>query len=447
MRLVPLVAVGAAVALMATACSSSSSGSASSDPNAVAKQITIWSPPDNFWQYQSEHLAQFTKDTGIKVNVVGIPEANILDKETIAQRAHSKEFALYEGPTSLISQDVNLLGGVPLQPLIDNKTLTGSSFNLSDFNELPACTLNNKLYCLPMFVDGAAIAYNTKLFAQAGIASPPQTWQDVIADAQILSQKTTVPAFCTRGSQAGAAIATAHFMEAYYIPYNAQNKGFNVSPDWKSLSDSPEAIKWATDYQTLMTKYAPRGVAAYDAAKCKQDFDQGKVGMFYDGVTTFDQGEFSPAAGSPISGAVQFVAPKCPTSDPCMPLGPWGMFLNPNVSKGEQNAAWKLMQYLSSPDFMTAEIAARAQPALAVLKSVASKPVAGVPQSYLTAINYVASQAQPNAFPPTTVFNQSQQNEEIAISQLATGTDPTKAMTFAATGTNNVFKQAGLLKQ
>ena len=81
MRLAPLVAVGAAVALMATACSSSSSGSASSDPNAVAKQITIWSPPDNFWQYQSEHLAQFTKDTGIKVNVVGIPEANIRDSD------------------------------------------------------------------------------------------------------------------------------------------------------------------------------------------------------------------------------------------------------------------------------------------------------------------------------------------------------------------------------
>ena len=51
------------------------------------------------------------------------------------------------------------------------------------------------------------------------------------------------------------------------------------------------------------------------------------------------------------------------------------------------------------------------QPALAVRKSVAAKPVNGVPQTYLEAMNYVAGLAQPNAFPPTTVFNQSQQNE------------------------------------
>jgi multiple sugar transport system substrate-binding protein len=446
-RKAPLVAVGAALAMMITACGSSSSDSGSSDdPNAVAKQITLWTPPDNFWKYQSDHLADFTAKTGIKVNVVAIPEANILDKLTIAQRAKSKEFAMYEGPTSLISQYVSLLGGVPLQPLVDNKSLTDSTFNLDDFNELPACSLGGKLYCLPQFVDGAILAYNTKLLQAAGIANPPQSWQEILTDAQILTQKGGASAFCARGSKAGAAIATAHFMEAYYLPYNAQNKGFNVDPNWKALADSPEGIKFATDYQTLLTKNAPRGVAAYDATKCKNDFDQGKVAMFYDGITTFDQGEFQPAAKSPIAGNVAFTVPKCPTSDPCMPLGPWGMFINPNVAKGEQNATWKLMQYLASPDFMTKEVNDRAQPALAVLKSVAAKPVKGVPQSYLDAMNYVAGLAQPNAFPPTTVFNQSQQNEEIAISQLATGTDPAKAMKFAADGMNKVFKQAGLQK-
>jgi ABC-type glycerol-3-phosphate transport system substrate-binding protein len=446
-RKVPLIAAGAAIVMMAAACGDSSSDSASSDPNAVAKQITLWTPPDNFWKYQTDNLAAFTAKTGIKVNVVAIPEANILDKLTIAQRAKSKEFALYEGPTSLISQYVSLLGGVPLQPMVDNKTLTDSTFNLSDFNELPSCSLNGKLYCLPQFVDGAILGYNTKLFKQAGIAAPPQSWAEVLADAQILKQKDTkTAAFCSRGSKAGAAIATAHFMEAYYLPYNAANKGFNVDPNWKSLSDSPDAIRFATDYQTLLTKYAPRGVAAYTQQNCKDDFDQGKVAMFYDGITTFDQAEFKPAASSPIADSIAYTVPKCPTADPCMPLGPWGMFINPNVSKGEQNATWKLMQYLSAPDFMTKEIADRLQPALAVLKSVAAKPVAGVPQSYLDSLNYVAGQAQPNAFPPTTVFNQAQQNEETAISELATGTDPAKAMKFAADGMNQVFKQAGLQK-
>ena len=47
-------------------------------------------------------------------------------------------------------------------------------------------------------------------------------------------------------------------------------------------------------------------------------------------------------------------------------------------------------------------------------------------------------------FPPSTAFNESQQDEEIAISELINGTAPAKAMTFAAQGQDTVFEQAGL---
>jgi len=439
-----LAAACAAVGLLASACGGSSSSGGSAGPDAVAKQITIWTTNVDFWTYQSSHLQAFTKQTGIKVNVTAIPIAGILDKETIAQRAHSTEFAMYEGPTSLISQDVGLLGGVPLQPLINNKKLTPSSFNQSDFTELTPCSLNGTLYCLPQFLDGAVLAYNKKLFAQAGITTPPQTWADVLTDANKITQKTGKPGFCTRGSQAGAAIATFHFGLSYFIPYNPANKGFMVGPNWNSLLASPGAVQWATTFQHLMTKDAPKGVGAYTQVNCQNDFDQGKVAMDWDGLTIFTGNEYSPAASSPIHGAVGFAALKCPTSSPCMPLGPWGMFINPNVSKDQQNAAWKLMQYLSSPSFMLAEIQARNEPGLAVLKSIAGGTIKGIPSDYLSAISYVAANAEPGAFPPTTAFNQSQQDEEIAVSQLIAGTKPATAMQFAANGQDAVFKQAGL---
>jgi ABC-type glycerol-3-phosphate transport system substrate-binding protein len=446
-RLSPLrLAAACAVAgLLASACggSSPSSGSAGG-PDAIAKQITIWTTNVDFWTYQSSHLQAFTKATGIKVTVDAIPIAGILDKETIAQRAHSGAFAMYEGPTSLISQDIGLLGGVPLQPLINNAKLTSSSFNQSDFTELGNCSLNGTLYCIPQFVDGAILAYNKKLFAKAGITSAPQSWAQVLADANTITQKTGTPGFCTRGSQAGAAIATFHFGEAYFIPYSTQNKGFMVGPNWNSLLDSPGAIQWATFFQHLMTKDAPKGVGAFTQVNCQQDFDQGKVAMDYDGITIWAANEFAPAPSSPIYNAVGFTVPRCMTSSPCMPLGPWGMFINPNVPKPEQNAAWKLMQYLSSGPFMTAEILSRDEPGLAVRKSVASQAIKGVPSDYLSALTYVADHAEPAPFPPSTAFNQSQQDEEIAISELISGTSPVKAMTFAAQGQDSVFKQAGL---
>ena len=449
MRLRYLAAVAVVAGLLVSACSSSGGSGSSGGANgndAVAKQITIWTTNTDFWTYQSSHLAAFTKATGIQVNVNAIPIAGILDKETIAQRAKSSEFAMYEGPTSLISQDVGLLGGVPLAPLNANSKLRVSGFNLGDLSELGNCSLNGTLYCIPQFIDGAVLAYNKKLLAQAGISTPPQTWSQIEADANAVTQKTGVPGFCTRGSQAGAAIATFHFGEAYFIPYSTQNKGFMVGPNWGSLLGSPGAIQWATMFQHLMTKDAPKGVGAFTQTDCLNAFDQGKTAMDYDGGTVFTANEFNPQAGSPIAGSVGFVAPQCQTSSPCMPLGPWGMFINPNVSADQQNAAWELMQYLSTPSFNRAEILARDEPGLAVVKSVAAESFPGVPSDYLTAMSYVAAHAEPAPFPPSTAFNQSQQDEEIAISELISGTSPATAMTFAANGQNTVFRQAGLLK-
>jgi len=89
--------------------------------------------------------------------------------------------------------------------------------------------------------------------------------------------------------------------------------------------------------------------------------------------------------------AVGFDELKCPTSSPCMPLGPWGMFINPRVPKDQQNAAWKLMQYLDSTPFLTQEIKVLDFPGLAVTKTVASEHFAGVPDSFLQAEAYAES--------------------------------------------------------
>jgi len=121
-------------------------------------------------------LPEFQKETGIKVNYVQIPQATILDKEAIAQRAHSSDFDMYEGPTSLISQDIGLLGGVGLKPFESNSKLNVTGFSTNGMGELGDCTLNGTLYCLPVFVDGSVIAYNKNLLTKAGISTPPATW-------------------------------------------------------------------------------------------------------------------------------------------------------------------------------------------------------------------------------------------------------------------------------
>lgn len=340
------VAGASAILLVAAAACSGGSSSSKSGGNDVAKSITIWTSSNVFWDYQAKNLGPIEKETGIKVNFTQIPGASVLDKESLAQRAHSNAFAMYEGPTSLLTQNVSLLGGVDLQPLVGNSSLTSSDFNLPDFGKggITDCTLKGKLYCLPVFDDGGVLAYNKKIFRQAGITKAPTTWNEVLADADSITQKTGTPGWCTRGSEAGAAIATANQMLSYFIPWDASNQGFFVGPKWNSLLDSPGALEWAHLYQTLMTKDAPKGIGTYQYTNCANDFDHGKVAMDWDGFAVFGANELNPPAGSPLKGNVEFGEIICPSSDPCVATGPWGMYLNPRVSKSEQNAAWKLMQ-------------------------------------------------------------------------------------------------------
>jgi len=120
------------------------------------------------------------------------------------------------------------------------------------------------------------------------------------------------------------------------------------------------------------------------------------------------------------------------------------MFLNPRASKPQQAAAWKLMQYLSSPKVLTDQITATGVPALAVRNSTTEQTFPGVPASVLTALKWVGANSVPNPFPPSSVFNESQDAYQTSISQIVAGKDVNAAMKAAADGQNQVFKQAGL---
>ncbi|RYG13808.1 MAG: extracellular solute-binding protein, partial [Burkholderiales bacterium] len=56
---------------------------------------------------------------------------------------------------------------------------------LSDFypNSLVPVTVDGKTYGLPMNTVAMTLVYNKKLFAEAGIATPPKTWEEFRVDA------------------------------------------------------------------------------------------------------------------------------------------------------------------------------------------------------------------------------------------------------------------------
>jgi ABC-type glycerol-3-phosphate transport system substrate-binding protein len=415
----------------------------------LAKSITVWTGSGTVWDYDAAHVSAFEKQTGITVNVVELPSASALTKVEIGLRSHNSSFAMYETPTSVSYYNVKY-GAAPTGSFVKNPKLTPASEDYSDINPglYRACTVGGKVYCLPLFTDGAVLAYNTKLLAKAGITSPPNSWAAVETDADQITQKTGVPGWCTRGSEASAAIADTNTMLAYFLPYNKNNKGFMVSPTWHSLLDTPQAVAAYTEYEHLETKDAPPAAAELSYTNCLSLFEEGKVAMDWDGAgVVVGPGVFNPPAGSPIRGAVAYDAIPCPKATPdCMPGGPWGTFINSYASQADQDSAWLYSEYLTSASYLKALVANQGDPWLAVRLSETAAAMPGVPPSLLKAIAYEGSHFEPNCWPPTSTFDASQNDYQIAISDIAAGGNVQKELAFAASGMDATFKAAGLLK-
>lgn len=65
-----------------------------------------------------------------------------------------------------------------------------------DFLLKPFKGPDGKLYGLPKDWSMLALFYNKKLFAKAGLTKPPETWDELLEYAKIITEKTGVPGLC-----------------------------------------------------------------------------------------------------------------------------------------------------------------------------------------------------------------------------------------------------------
>lgn len=441
----------ASLALAACSSSGSSSGSSSSTSGATAaaKQITVWTAANPLYDYQHTQLALFTKDTGISVNFQEIPEASILTKLQAAQTAHDSSFDFYEVPESLTPQYVSLKGAAPIKPFLNNTSLTPSNY---DFAGLPSgsmtqCTVKGTLYCVPAFGTGPELYYNKQMFQQAGISGPPQTMAALVTDAGKLTNSSHA-GICLRGSNTAPNSFPAQMMLLYYLTYQPNGQGIWLNPNYTPRLTEPAALQFASNYSTLMTKDAPKGVGAYGYPDCLAAMSNGKVAMWLDDSAAASyvfngQGSAVPNVG--------YASIPCPPTNPsyCQLSAPWGMFINQNSDAAHQTAAYKLMTFLSSTSFQQGALDNGKIPALVTRPSVLSTAgsVEGIPSDLLTSLNYIQSHIDPNAIPATSAFNEAQQPLNVALSNIISGqSSPDNAFKTAQSQITAILKQNGVIQ-
>ncbi len=148
-----------------------------------SQSITVLLPP---WaQIPKDMLDSFTAETGITVNLTIADWDSIRDKIAVAGAAKTYLADVAEFDWTWTGQYTKAGWFLPLETEFD-KTL------LDDLVTKPAFTADGHLYAIPYSNDFRIATYNTKMFQDAGIATPPTTFDELFTDLQTIKSKGVV---------------------------------------------------------------------------------------------------------------------------------------------------------------------------------------------------------------------------------------------------------------
>ncbi|KOV71022.1 extracellular solute-binding protein [Streptomyces sp. MMG1121] len=189
-RGISIAAAVTVIALSATACGGSDSNASSQpkDPKDVSGTITYWDTSDAATEAPTYKalIKQFeAKYPKIKVNYQSVPFTDVEQKFKSAAKSG-------KGAPDVVRTDVGLMAEYASLGYIAPLDGTPALKDTSDFNATPMNTAkyNGKTYGVPSVTDTLGLLYNKALFKKAGIAKPPTTWDEFVADAKTLKQKT-----------------------------------------------------------------------------------------------------------------------------------------------------------------------------------------------------------------------------------------------------------------
>src|SRR4051794_18856948 len=185
------VAACALAAATVAACGGSSGGGDSAGGQSIRGQtITYWASNqgatiDNDKEVLSKAIAQFTKQTGVKVNFKVIPWSDLFTNITTAVTSGKGPDVLNIGNTwSATLQSTGAFipfEGGALDTVGGKSKFLATSWAASG---APGKTPTS----VPLYGLSYGLFYNTKLFKAAGISTPPKTWSEFLADAKKLNK-------------------------------------------------------------------------------------------------------------------------------------------------------------------------------------------------------------------------------------------------------------------
>ena len=341
-----IVAGGSILGLVGCGGSSSSSSTSSSVAQAPTKNVAIGMTSDLFPAFtqkgpkgQTAPFKQFEALTGIKVKVVtqSSDTSTYFEQMRTQLQAGAAEVDAFAGdvswPPQFGSQGwlVDLSSRFP--PSARAAFLPAS---------IDANVWQGKIYGVPFYWDDGYLFYRKDLLEKSGYSGPPQTWSELQEMAQkVMKDHNLKYGFTFTGANyEGGTVLGLEFM---------RTNGANPIQGNTIAMNTPEAIEGLKVQRGLITSgISPQAVAEYMEGTVEGPFVAGDSVFLRNWNYMF--GVFPDPKQSKVHPSQVGVAAVPRASTAIAPVnvgGGWNIYIN--KYSNNQDAAWKLTQFMTSP--------------------------------------------------------------------------------------------------
>ncbi|KKB79435.1 ABC transporter substrate-binding protein [Devosia limi DSM 17137] len=247
---------------------------ASASPAAFAqdvKEISFINCGDELTAGYPDYIAEWeAANPGYKIVPELVGWGQCQDKVTTLAAAGTPVALAYVGSRTLKQFALNDLI-IPI-PMTDEE-------KAGYYNYVPeTVTIDGTQWGVPVAFSTKALYWNKKLFEAAGLdpEMPPKTWEEEVAFAKAISEKTDADGF---GVVAKTFDNTVH----QFLHWVYTNDGLVIDADNNIVLDSPQNLAALTALRDI-TAYAEEGPTAYEQNEVRAIFLDGKLGMIHAAV-------------------------------------------------------------------------------------------------------------------------------------------------------------------
>jgi len=285
--------------------------------------------------------ANFTKQTGIKVNYTVLPENDVRDKI-------SQEFSSQAGQydvASLSNFEIPIYARsrwiAPLNPYLAKDTAFDQPDILGPMTESLSGD-DGKIYGEPFYGESSFLMYRKDVLAAKGITMPAKpTWQQV-ADiaAKVDGAQPGMAGICLRGQPGWGQV---------FAPLTTVVNTFGgtwFTKDWQAEVDGAGFKEAAKFYIDLVRAHGENGAPQAGFTECLNNVIQGNAAMWYDATSAAGSLE---AADSPVKGKIGYVAAPVVKTKSSGWLYAWSWGIQEASTKKDN--AWKFISWASGKDY------------------------------------------------------------------------------------------------